>query len=138
MSVGNAVRARKFDISKDYDILSSWWRAHDSFPPKREHLSPIGIVVEVEGKPVCAGFLYNTDSKICVFEFVVCDPEASKENRHDALNHLIETIQKLAKELEYTLIYTSINIESYIKKLEKAGFVETDNNQTHMFCEVGK
>jgi len=131
------VRARKFDLSKDYDILVSWWRAHDSFPPNREHLSPIGIVVEVEGKPVCAGFLYNTDSKICVFEFVVSNPEATKDDRHKSLNYLIKTVQSLAKELKYTLIYTSVNIESYIKKLKNAGFIEADRNQTHMFYEVG-
>lgn len=132
------VRARKIDLSRDYDTLTRWWKAYDSYPPKLEHLSPIGVGVEVEGKLVCAGFLYNTDSKICVFEFVVSDPDASKKDRHDALNHLIKRIKDLAIELEYTLIYTSVNIEAYIKKLTKAGFIEVDTNQTHLFYEVKK
>ena len=131
------VRARKFDLSKDYDILEKWWRGHGSFPPEPEHLAPMGIVVEVDQKPICAGFLYNTDSKICVFEFVVSDPDASKEDRCNSLNLLIDRIQRLARELEYSLIYTSINIEAYIRKLKDAGFVEADKNQTHMFYKIG-
>jgi len=130
------VVARAFDLSKDYDILSSWWKAHQSFPPKREHLSNTGIVVEIEGKPVCAGFLYNTDSKICVFEFVVSDPFAKKQIRCDALNLLIETIKNIAKAREYSLIYTSINIDAYIKKLKESGFIVADRGQVHMFYEV--
>jgi len=132
------VEARKFDLSSDYDILFKWWRAHGSFPPKPEHLSPNGIVVEVDGIPVAAGFLYRTDSKICVFEFVVSDPEASKVNRHNALKTLIKIIQEVAKDLGYTLIYTSINIEAYIRKLKDAGFIEADRNQVHMFYKIGK
>lgn len=130
------VSVRKFDLSRDYDILSEWWQAHGSFPPKPEHLSSTGIVVEAEDKPVCAGFLYQTDSKICVFEFVVSDPKADKQIRSDALKHLIQTIKSIAKEGEYTLIYTSIKIDAYINKLKDAGFIKADVNQTHMFCEI--
>jgi len=134
MSVG---KARKFDLSKDYDILFDWWSAHGSFPPKPEHLSDTGIVVEVEDKPVCAGFLYNTDSKICVFEFVVSDPKAKKSERNEALNALIKAVKSIAEQRGYTLIYTSLKIEAYIKKLKNAGFVEADKNQTHMFYNIG-
>ena len=130
------IRCRKFDLSKDYDILYTWWYAHGSFPPKPEHLSTTGIVVEVEDKPVCAGFLYKTDSKICVFEFVVSDPKASKEDRCNALNNLIKTIQDIAAKQGYSLIYTSVNIEAYVSKLKNAGFFEADRNQTHLFFEV--
>lgn len=132
------VISRTFDLSKDYDILSKWWSAHGSFPPKPEHLSHTGIVVEVEKKPVCAGFLYDTDSKICVFEFVVSDPSAKKQIRCDALNLLIETIKDIAEAREYSLIYTSVKIEAYIKKLKEAGFIVADRNQTHVFYEVGE
>lgn len=130
------VRARNIDLSKDYDTICAWWTAHGSFPPKPEHLAPIGVMVEIDRKPVCAGFLYNTDSKICVFEFVVSNPEASKKDRDECLRHLIDRIKGLAKELGYTLIYTSVNIEAYISKLKDAGFIEADKNQVHMFYEV--
>jgi len=130
------IEARKFDLSKDYGTICSWWQKHDSYAPMPDHLPPTGIIVENAKSPICAGFLYNTDSKICVFEFVVSNPEVSKEDRDKCLKLLIETIQEIAKELEYTLIYTSINIEAYIKKLKSAGFIEVDKNQTHMFFKM--
>ena len=132
------VKAKRFDLSKHYDIIQQWWINHGSFPPEPEHLAPIGVMVEVEGKPICAGFLYNTDSKICVFEFVVCDPFASKNNRSKGLRHLIKRIKNLAEELDYSLIYTSVGIQPYIKKLKEADFKEIDTNQTHMFYKIGR
>lgn len=131
------VEARSFDLSTDYDIISGWWGQHGSFAPKPEHLSPTGIMVSVDEDPVCAGFLYNTDSKICVFEFVVSNPKSPKKDRNAALEHLIDMIKLIAKDRGYSLIYTSINIQAYIKKLTNAGFLEADKNQTHLFCELG-
>lgn len=127
---------RVFDFDKDYGILQQWWTAHGSNPPRPEHLSSTGLIVEVGGKPVCSGFLYNTDSKICVFEFVVCDPKASKDDRNVALPELIENIKQIAATRGYTLIYTSIYIKRYIERLKNAGFIVTNQNQTHLFCPL--
>lgn len=130
------IMVRVFDFDKDYDILTTWWNAHGSRPPRPEHLSNTGIIVEVGGNPVCAGFLYNTDSKICVFEFVVSDPEASKKDRSSALPALIEEIKLIARSRGYTLIYTSIAIKAYIKRLKAAGFIEVNQNQSHLFFSI--
>ncbi len=125
-----------FDFNNDYDILFSWWQEHGSFPPKREHLSQTGIIITSDNKPVCCGFLYKTDSKICVFEFVISDPKAEKEVRNAALNLLIKETKNWARENNYSLIYTSVNIPSYIKKLIDNGFTEMDKNQTHLFYQL--
>lgn len=128
--------SRKFDFNKDYGTISTWWERHGSHTPKKEHLSKTGIIVEIDSTPICAGFLYNTDSKICVFEFVVSNPDADKQDRKLALELLIKKIKNKAIKRGYSLIYTSINIPAYIAKLKDAGFIEVDTNQTHMFYEV--
>jgi hypothetical protein len=133
MSAGNKVRARKVDLSTDYDTIALWWKKHGSYAPMRDHLPPIGIMVEKDREPICVGFLYNTDSKICVIEFIICDPEAEKELRDIALNHLIKTLRDIALELEYTAIYNSTGIKKFIGRLKEQGFKEADKNQTHMF-----
>ena len=93
-------------------------------------------MVEVEGQQICAGFLYRTDATICLFEFMVCNPDASKDKRKIGLEYLIETIKEKAKELGYDLIYISIASKPFIKKLENAGFITLERNQVHMLCEV--
>lgn len=130
------VRIRSFNFETDYDTIKEWWNKHGSFAPRKEQLPKHGLVVVDGRKPICAGFLYNTDSSICVFEFVISDPEAEKKLRDKSLRKLIDSIKSLSKKLDYNLIYTSINIEAYIRKLKDSGFIEVDKNQTHMFCEL--
>ena len=128
--------ATRLYTAKDYDILTTWWNAHGSYPPKPQHLSATGLIVEAGGNPVCAGFLYKTDSKICVFEFVVSDPNAEKEIRDACLILLIEEIKTLASQ-EYELIYSSVRGSKYIQRLLEGNFIIADREQTHMFYEVG-
>ena len=127
---------RGFNLITDYDMLTKWWNAHGSKPPKPEHLSSTGIIEEVNDKPVAAGFVYKTDSKICVFEFVVCDPKAEKEERDIALNNLIKSVIIWTKSNNYSLIYNSVKHKKYISRLEEQGFIKVDENQTHLFYEV--
>lgn len=129
------MQKRYFDFAKDYATIQEWWRKHGSFAPKPEHLSTTGFLIETD-KPLCAGFLYKTDSKICVFEFVVSNPDAEKNERQTALDFLIEAVKSWAREQGFSLIYTSVKIPSYVRKLAEHGFIEADTNQTHMFYQV--
>jgi hypothetical protein len=135
---GDDLTMRLFNFDRDYGIIKAWWELHGSSVPKREHLPTTGIVIEVSGKPVSAGFLYRTDSRICVFEFVVVDPEASREDRDIALDLLIEAAMYWAKQEGYTLIYNSSGIQRFIARLEGKGFIKADTGQTHMFREVAQ
>jgi len=126
---------RKFDFLADYAMIQEWWQLHGSFAPKPQHLSSTGLIIEAD-IPLCAGWLYNTDSKICVFEFVVCNPKIEKSLRDTALTLLIEEIKKLALSRGYELIYSSVKGLKYIKRLIDAGFMVADTDQTHCFYEV--
>ena len=123
----------RFFHKKDYPTIWGWWRKHDSFAPLEEHLPPTGLVAHKDKEGIAAGFLYKTDSSICVFEFAVCNPEASKEDRDIGLDLIIKKAIEWSKTNNYTLIYTSISIQKYINRLKDNGFIEVDKNQTHMF-----
>ena len=49
---------RAWDRDKDYDTLVKWWTQWEFGTVPKECLPPDGIIVEVDGKPVCAGGLY--------------------------------------------------------------------------------
>ena len=132
-SCNSRILARLFDKNTDYQMISKWWELHGSFVPHEEHLPNTGFVIEFNKLPVCAGFLYRTDSKICVFEFVVSDPEATKEVKNVCLNELITQVTAWSKENKFSLIYTSIAIPRYISRLIEQGFIKADTGQTHMF-----
>lgn len=121
-----------------YAIVEKWWNSHGSYPPKPEYL-PDNIndwlfVVENDTR-AAAGFMYQSNSKICIFEFVVCNPALDKETRDKALDKLIKLSIDWKEKNNYGLIYSSIGINKYIKRLEDNGFVKVDTGQTHMFYE---
>jgi len=130
------VTRSRFIIDEHYAMLQGWWKGHGSFAPKIEHLPETGILVNIDGKPVTAGFLYKTDSKICIFEFMVSDPEATREKRDKALEFLIESVKEWSSKSGYTMIYTSTGIGRFVKRLKDNGFVVVDRDQTHCFYEV--
>lgn len=136
--VENGPTVRLIDLSQDYDTIKEWWNDHGNISPGPEHFSKTGLMVEVKGQQICAGFLYNTDSKICLLEFVICNPKAPKESRKIGLEYLIESIKKLAKKTKYDWIYISIGVQSFINKLQDAGFEIVGKDQVHMFYNIGK
>lgn len=127
------VEARLFDFDKDYGMIQEWWTHHKSFAPQPKHLSKTGIVVEVDKEPVCAAWVYKTDSAFAIFEFVICDPEKDKQTRDKALSKLIQTAKQWTYDNGFEIIYSSIGISSYIKRLLNEGFVVADKHQTHVF-----
>ena len=46
---------RNWDRDKDYDTLKTWWKQWEFGVVPKECLPPDGIMVEVDGVPVCAG-----------------------------------------------------------------------------------
>lgn len=127
---------RSFDFSKHYAIIQQWWKEYKSFAPLQEHLSQNGFIIYLEEKPICAGFVYKTDSKICWFEQQISNPDTDKEVRDAALSLLIDTAIDWASSENFSLIFTSTNSAKFQSRLEKTGFVVVDNNQTHLFYKI--
>lgn len=128
--------ARPFRVNEDYDIIKSWWNAHGDHPLPPEYLSSTGIIIEAESKPVCCGFLYKTDSKICMFQFVVTDFSAVKDIRDSALSLLIKLAKKWAESNGFGLIYGSGSSPKYISRLEEEDFIKVGTPQYHLFHKV--
>lgn len=126
------VRAR-FDFDKHYDIVGSWWKKHKSLIPQREYLPETGLIVFVDDKPVCSGFIYKTDSVICILAWVVCNPDANKKERDSGLNYLIKSFVQWSEKAGFKIIHTSVGGEKYLQRLEDEGFTRTDKGKTHMF-----
>lgn len=127
---------RTFTPESDYVMIQKWWEEHHSYAPDLDHLGKNGRIIECDGLPVCAGFLYNTDSSICIFEFVISDPAKDKDTRDICLDRLIQVAKDWAKENKYKLLYSPANKIKFINRLESFGFIEIDNNMSHMFYKI--
>ena len=83
--------------------------------------------------PVCAGFVYLTNSKMCWIEWVISSRTfKGKEKRHAAILTLLSGLQEIAKTMGGEVAYALIKHEGLADKYESLGFVKGDTYNTEM------
>lgn len=89
-------------VPTDYDEVASWYVAHGQVPPGESLLPPAGLI-----EPgVAAGFLYRTDSALCLIEGVIVNPAAGKREQAKALSEIIDGLLSQARGLAIGLCRT--------------------------------
>lgn len=121
----------------DYDnILLGWWADWGWVAPMRDLLPQDGIggvIVYDEDEPVCAGFLYMTNSKMSWVEWVISNKNYRKKpQRKEAIVYLVKTLTDIAKNNGATFAYTVLKNKSLSSIYEQLGYVEGDNNIKEM------
>lgn len=120
----------------DYDtFLCGWWKDWGWHAPTRDSLPENGtggLIVEVNGAPVCAGFLYETNSNMAWCEYIVSDKKYNGSDRSDAILLLIKSISILAKEKGFMFVFTGVKNQPLKAKYLQSGFIETDKGITNL------
>ncbi len=84
----------------DWDTLCHWWDAWPEWvnPPKDflPNNGTGGLIVEKD-VPIAAGFIYYTNSKGALFEWVISNPDYREADRKDAIELLINAAEKVCK-----------------------------------------
>ncbi len=123
-----------FNYEKHSKLVRAWGKKHRFPLPPKQMLPAIGYVVN----EAACGFLYLTDSKIALLEWVFGNPEKTKEERAEALDVLFSLLEKTAKELKYEMLFTMAGTDAYRSIVERNGFEETDKNVTHHIKFLGE
>ena len=120
---------------EDYDnILKGWWKDWGWEAPSRDFLPQDGqggIMVWNGDTPVCAGFLYNTNSKVAWVDWIISNKEY-KESRKEALSILIQTLTSVAKNLDNKFAYALIKHNGLIGVYEQQGYTTGDSYNKEM------
>ena len=126
---------------KDWDTLVSWW---DKWPewvnPPKDFLPDNGkggFMVEKNNQPIVAGFLYTTNSKAALLEWIVSDPEYRDDDREQALEMLINKAEDFAKKSGYHYMFTIGRNEHLIKTHEKLGWMK-DSKPSYEITKIIK
>lgn len=130
-----------FDIrplnSEDYDtILVDWWKDWGWTPPPKDFLPDNGKggMMILDGEiPVCAGFIYMTNSNVYLLEFMVSNKKYRKKpHRKDAMGLLIETLTNISKNQGAKYCYSLLKHKSLMGTFESLGYVKGDSNTFEM------
>lgn len=81
-------KARRFDMERDFGSFSRWLEARKVPSPARHILPKYGYIVP----DVACGFIYLTDSSLGLIEWYVTNPEASCEDRREAMQIITDLL----------------------------------------------
>jgi hypothetical protein len=121
----------------DYDeILTKWWADWKWTAPNREFLPDDGeggLIVYDGEEPICAGFIYVTNSKVCWVDWIVSNRNYTKKpERKEALNLLIESLTELCKKSGAKFVYALLKNQSLVSVYEEIGYSKADNYNLEM------
>lgn len=115
----------------DYDsILVEWWKMWGWKPVERDFLPDDGkggVIVYDEDVPVCAGFLYTTNSKVAWIDWIVSNKNYRKKpHRKEAISFLVETLTNISRNTGHKYGYALIKHQSLINTYKELGYVKGD------------
>jgi hypothetical protein len=114
----------RYFTEEDYPMLLEWWKFWRFPAPGLINLPKTGVIVNINEKDICSGFVYLTNSNMCWIEFIVSNPdEKDKEVRKIAISECINQLCYIAKEMGYQVAYTSLKNESLQNKYLEEGFI---------------
>ena len=114
------MQVRNWNVEQDYDILVQWWIDWKFGTVPKECLPPDGIMVEIDGKPICACGLYiGVGTQFAFMEWVIADKRAYRRDVHRALKVCIDAIMELAKSKGMKLVYTATKEKELHKRYVK-------------------
>ena len=121
----------------DYDeILVEWWKQWGWLPPKRDFLPDNGkggIIVFDQDVPVCAGFMYITNSKVAWVDWIISNKEYTKKpQRKDAIKLLVSALTNICEKSGNKYIYALIKNESLINTYIDLGYTKGSTYTTEM------
>jgi len=134
------MQIKKWDLSKDYPIISKWCkdRNWDLAIPK-EMLPPLGIIVSDIEKVCAAGLYIDKKAKFGFMYGLFSNPKIGKIKLFKAMKLCIQEIEKQAIKNKLGLVYT-ITGEASLDKLytKHMGMITCENNVKSYVINLNK
>lgn len=124
-------------VDTDYnDILTKWWDDWNWEAPQKDFLPDNGTggVIVLDGEePICAGFIYVTNSSVAWVDWIVSSKTYRKKpQRKRAIELLLETLTNICKSSGYKYSYALIKHKGLIETYEQLGYIKGDSYTSEM------
>ena len=105
---------------KDLDQINKWYRLRALPNIDINDLPVIGYIED----HVAAGFLYQTDSQICILGSYVTNPQASRGKRKESLFEISDALIDYARESNFKRIFATTKLDCIEKMCHTFDFKE--------------
>jgi len=131
---------RKLEALDYEDILLKWWHDRGWSAPSKDFLPDNGtggMIVYEKTIPVCAGFIYMTNSNIAWVNWIISDKNyKDKGIRNDAITMLLNSLVSIAIGSNRTYVFAGNNNPSLIKRFIDFGFAKGNNDTTELILKI--
>lgn len=114
----------------DWDTLCEWWDAWPEWvnPPKDflPDNGTGGLMVYKQNTSIAAGFIYYTNSKAALFEWVISNPKYREADRKQAIELLINAAEEVCKTNGVNYMFTIGRTKPLIETHRKLNWVVDD------------
>jgi hypothetical protein len=118
----------------DWNTLVEWWDAWPEWQAPAKDFLPDngkgGFIVEKQNKPIVAGFLYITNSKAALLEWIVSNPKYREDDRQQAIELLINGAENVCKKQGIKYIFSIGRTKRLINTHKKLGY-HIDDKPSH-------
>jgi len=109
---------------EDYSILVKWWGAWPEWQaPPKTFLPDTGFIVEKNNIGIVAGYVYMTNSKAALLEWIISNPEYRESDRKDAITLLIQAVERVLSDQGIKHVFTIGRHKSLINLHKKLGWM---------------
>jgi len=118
----------------DWNTLVKWWDAWPEWQAPAKDFLPEngtgGFIVEKQDQSIVAGFLYITNSKAALLEWIVSNPKYREDDRQQAIELLIEGAENVCKKQGIKYIFSIGRTKQLINTHKKLGY-HVDDKPSH-------
>jgi hypothetical protein len=108
--------------SEDYKTFVKWWDAWKWPPVEKDFLPDTGFIVEKNNIGIVAGYVYMTNSKAALLEWIISNPEYRESDRKDAITLLIQAVERVLKDQGIKYIFSIGRHKSLINLHKELGW----------------
>lgn len=108
----------RFFRPEDFDQINEWYALRQMAPMRRDIIPKVGYIVD----GVAAGFLYQTDSSMCLLDGFIANPLAEKHERAEALDKITDALISDADRLDFFSIVAMTKNEAIRERCRKYHF----------------
>lgn len=127
---------RKLNDTDYEDILLKWWSDWKWLAPQKDFLPDNGkggVIIFDGDTPVCAGFMYLTNSSVAWIDWIISNKEYRKKPlRKEAIKLLVAALTNISKDSGSKYGYALIKSKSLIEVYESFGYTKGDSYTNEM------
>ena len=124
----------------DRDTLVAWWDTWPDWTTPSKGFLPDngtgGFMVEKDGTPIVAGFIYETNSDGVLFEWVVSNPDYRENDRQNAIEKLLNDVEAFVKAMGYIHIFSIGRTQKLIDTHKKLGWFVDDKSSHEIIKNI--